>query len=392
MKVTVLQEDFSKALAIASRFTSPKVQLPVLANVLLTAEKNSLLLSATNLEISVCLSTGAEIEEEGSITIPARTLFDIVANLAKGKITLETENDTVHISAKGFKSTITGMNGEDFPGVPRAIGKQSFSVEAKDLTEALSSVLYAVSIDESRPILTGVLFIIKDGEVQLVATDGFRLSKKILKTEVHGDSRIIVPKGILQELIRLKDEDTKIEISYTKEDNQLICKVGKSIISSRLIDGDFPDFERIIPKATTMSITLGTSEFVRAVKIAAVFAKDSANVVKMNVRDKNVEIMAESSQKGNQSTELEAEVKLLGSKSDGTVIPAEAGLGVPLRETYSDNSIIIAFNCKFLEDFINNAQGEEIEIDCTDVSAPCIFKDLSTPEFLHIIMPIRLQS
>jgi DNA polymerase III subunit beta len=371
MKVTVLQEDFSKALAIASRFTSPKVQLPVLANVLLTAEKNSLLLSATNLEISVCLSTGCEIEEEGSITIPARTLFDIVTNLAKGKVTLETKGDTVSINAKGFKSTVTGMNASDFPGVPKMLGKISFPLSSKDFSDALSKVMPAVSIDESRPILTGVLFIFNEAKMQLVATDGFRLSKKALSTESKGDSRIIVPKGILAELIRLKDEDEKIELSYTKEDNQLIVRVGKSIISSRLIDGDFPDFERIIPKSTTMAITLGTADFARAVKIASVFARDSANVVKLKVNKKSVEVMAESSQKGNQSTELDADVKVSGDVSD---------------------NFVIAFNCKFLEDFINSAAGDEIEIDCTDPSAPCVFKDLSSPEFLHIIMPIRLQN
>lgn len=376
MKLTVLQDEFAKALLIATRFTSSKVQLPILNNILLTAQKNGVTITATNLEISVSFFLGAEIEKEGSITVPARTLFDIVSNLKKGQITLEKKDEKLRILAEGFSGTITGMPSDDFPPVPNALSKNSFSVSTKELSKALSSILFAVSVDESRPILTGALFIIAEGKLSLVATDGFRLSHTDIHVDGKGNARIIIPKGILQELVRLKDEDEVIQCSYAKEENQLVCKLGKAIISSRLIEGEFPDFERIIPKETTTRIIVGKSDFIRAIKIAAVFAKDSSNVVTCKVGENVIHISAESPQKGNQSTELEAEIKKNANS--------------PLRN--SNEEFTIAFNCKFIEDFISDVNGDEIEIGCTDVSSPVIFKDLSNPNFLHIIMPIKLQN
>lgn len=383
MKVTVLQEDLSKALSIASRFTSPKVQLPVLANVLLSASKNVLKICATNLEISICVSIGAEIEEEGEITLPARTVTDIVINLQKGKITLENKNDTLLLSARGFSSKLTGMSASDFPSVPQGVGKKSFTLSAKDVASALSLVLPSVSVDESRPILTGVLVIFSEGKLQFVATDGFRLSRKELSVEgISDDAKIIVPKGILLELLRLKDESENIELSYTKEENQLVCQIGKAIVSSRLIDGEFPDFERIIPKITTMSIHVGKADFLRAVKIASIFARDSANVVKFAVGESVLTVSAESPAKGTQSTEVEAEVT---TKNDDTAV-------IPVKAETQTNKFVIAFNCKFLEDYLNVIEGEEVTIECVDQSTACIFKDASLSNFLHIIMPIRLQN
>jgi DNA polymerase III subunit beta len=378
MKITVLQEEFSKALSIASRFTSPKVQLPVLANVLLSAEKSSLYISGTNLEISVSTTIGAEVSEEGKITIPARTLFDIIGNLSKGKVELESKGDTLTISSRGFTSTVTGMNAADFPVIPRSLGKNAFGLSSKELLSALNSILFSVSIDESRPLLTGVLWILENKKVTFVATDGFRLSRRFMSADISDNAKIIVPKGILLELARLKDptEEEKVEVSYTKEENQLVCRIGNTIFSSRLIDGDFPPFERIIPKETNMSMSLGKSELLRAIKIASVFARDSANVVKCKLHkaeegkeNMSLEVFAESPAKGNQSTTIEAEVT---GKTEG--------------------EFVIAFNCKFLEDFLSFTEGEEVVISCVDVNTAAIFKDPTNPDFLHIIMPIRLQS
>jgi DNA polymerase III subunit beta len=368
MKLTIPQESFAKALNIASRFTTPKVQLPILANVYLSAKKNTLTISATNLEISVSLQLPADILEDGDITIPARTLTDIITNLKKGDVSLSTDDAIVHIKAKGFSGKVTGMNGDDFPVVPKELGKTAISIATSDFSNALSKMLYAVSVDESRPILTGVLLILKDKEVTLVSTDGFRLSKTTLMLKEEGEGIFIVPKGIVAEIVRTKDEGDTLSFSYTKEENQFICKIGNTILSSRLIDGNFPDFDRIIPKATTTTITIGKGDLLRAVKIASIFAKDSANVIKLKIGEGNLSVSADSSQKGDEETTIDAET------------------------SSSENAISIAYNCRFIEDFLSNMVGDELSISLTTPAAPTIFSDLKDTGFLHIIMPIKLQS
>jgi DNA polymerase-3 subunit beta len=381
MKLTIPQESFSKALNIASRFTTPKVQLPILANVYLSAKKNSLTISATNLEISVSLQIPAEITEDGDITIPARTLTDIVSNLKKGEVSLSTDDNLVLIKASGFNGKVTGMNGDDFPVVPKELGKTPISIATADFSNALSKMLYAVSVDESRPILTGVLCILKDKELTLVSTDGFRLSKTTLQLQNEGEGTFIVPKGIVSEIVRTKDEGDTLSFSYTKEENQFICKIGNTILSSRLIDGNFPDFDRIIPKTTTTTITVGKGDLLRAVKIASIFAKDSANVIKIKVGESDISISADSSQKGNEETTIEAEV----TSTEKHVIPSKEG-------NHTNNETSIAYNCKFIEDFLSNMVGDELSVSLTNPSAPTIFSDLKDTGFLHIIMPIKLQS
>jgi DNA polymerase-3 subunit beta len=374
MKLTIPQESFARALNIGSRFTTPKVQLPILANVYLSAKKNTLTISATNLEISVSLQIPAEIGEDGDITIPARTLTDIISNLKKGDVTLSTDDSLVHIKATGFSGKITGMSGDDFPQVPKELGKTPVSIGTSDFSNALSKMLYAVSVDESRPILTGVLCILKDKELTLVSTDGFRLSKTTLPLNSEGEGTFIIPKGIVSEIVRTGGEGDTLSFSYTKEENQFICKIGNTILSSRLIDGNFPDFDRIIPKATTTTITVGKSDLLRAVKIASIFAKDSANVIKVKVGQHDLSISADSSQKGNEETTIDAEI--VEKSPNNPNLP----------------NISIAYNCKFLEDFLSNMIGDELSISLTNPSSPTIFSDLKDIGFLHIIMPIKLQS
>lgn len=376
MKFTVTQESFSKALNVASRFTTPKVQLPVLANILIVAEKDTLTISATNLEMSISMTVGSQIERPGSITIPARTLTDIVGNLHKGQITFEVTDTVLSISSKGFTGKVTGMSSDDFPALPHELGTSSVTMSAKELSDAFGKVLYAVSLDESRPILTGVLCIFNNDELMLVSTDGFRLSKTTVKIEGDIIERCIVPKAIVSEIIRSKEDGDVITFSYTKEENQLVCKIGNTILSSRLIDGNFPDFNRIIPKSSTISVTCDTSELLRAVKIASIFAKDSANVIKLKVGEDSLSVSADSSQKGNEETTIDAEIS--DSKEKST-------------EEEKKNDLVISFNCKFIEDFLSNTEADEVILSMTTPEAPAIIKNPKDENFLHIVMPIKIQ-
>lgn len=372
MKLQVLQENLSHALAIASRFASTKAQLPVLANILLSAKKSKLLVSATNLETSISLFVGAKVESGGELTVPSRVVTDLISNLPGGPITLEVKKEQLKITTSGFTSKVSGMNSADFPSVSQQLGKGPLIFPKEKLINALGSVLFATSIDETRPILTGVLFIFKKGELILVATDGFRLSQKRLrlaKLKQQKQNRLILPKGVLSELLRLSSEEEEIGFSWKEGDNQVVFRVPNAILSSRVIEGEFPDFEKIIPETFKIKINLDREELLRAVRLASVFARDAANVVKISVKKDSMLLSAESSQAGSQETQVDAKVEGELGKRDFTV----------------------AFNYRFLEDFLGASRGEEIQIEFFDSSSPGVFTNPKDPDFLHLMMPVRIQ-
>jgi len=375
MKLQVLQEELSKTLNTASRFTSAKVQLPVLANVLIHTEKNKLVISATNLEMSISLSIGAKVSKEGKITVPSKTITDIVSNLSSGQINLESKKESIKVSSANFTSLISGMNTADFPKVPNSIGKKSIQIQKSKFINVLSSVLFAASADETRPVLTGVLMIIKEDHLTLVATDGFRLSQKKMKINSKGlfkDQNIIIPKSILSEILRLSNDEEYLRFSYDKSDNQVIFGSDSIVLSSRVIEGKFPDFERIIPKKTKIKVDLDKKELLQAVKLASVFARDSANVIKITIGTNQIEVNAESKASGNQKTTVDAKIETDGLSNK--------------------NEFIVAFNYRFVEDFINTIASEDIRIEMSDPNSPVLFLNPKDVNSLHIIMPVKIQS
>lgn len=371
MKLQVLQENLSRALNITSRFVSPRAQLPVLANILLSANKNKLSVSSTNLETSINLSIGAKVEKKGEITAPARAITELVANLAKGTLTIEAKKELLKIQTPGFTSSVSGMNPADFPSVPQSVGKKPQVLPKDTFSGALSSVLFAASVDETRPVLTGVLFIFGPKKLQLVATDGFRLSQKkitLKSSNLEKIERIILPKNTLSELLRLTSEEDEIKFSLSAVDNQVVFGVGSATLTSRVIEGEFPDYEAIVPKNSLIKIRLDKEEFLRSVKLASVFARDSANVTKLRVKKGSILLSAESQQLGEQETQVDAKVE------------GDVGKGFE-----------IAFNYRFLEDFLNSVSGEEIQVELTNAKSPAVFTDPKDSDFLHLIMPVRIQ-
>lgn len=373
MKLKTLQDNFSKAINTAARFASTRAQLPILGNILLSAKKNKLLVASTNLETSIAISVGGQVEKEGEITIPARVLADLVSNLASGQISLQSEKEQLEISAEGFSSSLSGMNSSDFPSVPINLGKETIKLAKDDFITAVSQVSFAASIDETRPVLTGVLFIFEKGNLSLIATDGFRLSQKRLSLNAQKKQkaqRIILPRSALSELSRLSTEEEEISFSFRDKDNQVVFGLLNAILSSRVLEGEFPNFEKIIPKSSNYKVDLDKEEMLRAVRLASVFARDSANIVKLAIKKGSVEFSAESAQAGQQKTQVDAKVKGEISKS----------------------GFEISFNYRFLEDFLNAVQGEEVQIEFSSSSAPGVFTDPKDKNFLHLIMPVRLQS
>ncbi len=369
MQVQVLQEELNKAITLCSRFASSRVQLPVLANILLEADNNKLRVCSTNLEVSVSINLGAKVLEKGSITIPSKVITEIISNLKSGTVDLTSEKEILTIKSNDFESNITGMNAADFPITPQDLGAESIKFPFEGFKNSLSRVLFSVSNDETRPVLTGILMILKDGEVVLVSTDGFRLSQKKIKIKGNTvEKKIIIPKNTLSELARISG-GVDFEFSVKKADNQIVLGISNVIMASRIIDGEFPDFEKIIPKETKFKVLVDKDELLRTIKLASVFAKDSANVVKLSINDKTMEVTAESNQSGTQKGKVD--IKVTGSL---------------------EGKFEIAFNYRFLEEFLNAIDSDEVQIEFSDPNSPVLFLDLKDTEYLHIIMPVRLQS
>lgn len=369
MKLKILQENLSEALNTASRFSSSKVQLPILANVLLSARKNKLLISATNLENSSCLTIGANVSEEGEITVPAKLFSDIVSNLNAGQIEIESEKEHLKLTSQNFSSQISGMNSSDFPNVPQEIDKANLKIDSGSFSSALSQVLFAVSTDETRPVLTGVLMIVRKNELVLVSTDGFRLSQKRLKIDnPELEFSFIVPRNTLTELARLSQGSSSILLSFKAGESQIIFGVGDCVLTSRLIEGEFPKFEDIIPKQSKIKLNVDKEDLLRSVKLASVFARESANVVKMKIRDNSLELSSENQINGSQVSSLE-------SKIDGDL---------------GKEGFVVAFNFRFMEEFLNSTKSDDILIEFSDVNDPGVFREAKDKDFLHLIMPVKV--
>lgn len=369
MKLVALQENLKTAVALTSHFTSPKAQLPILGNILLKAEKSKFTMSSTNLEISVITSIIAKIEEEGEITVNGKTLNDVVSNLSSGSIEIESFQEQIKITSGKFKSNILGSNSADFPSLPQSSEKNRFSLNREEFVNSLSKVLFAVSTDETRPILTGVLFVFASKSLKLVSTDGFRLSEVKLKGEVQiEDLKIIIPKTVLYELTKISSDSEDIEVSFDKETNQIIFTIGDTTLSSRIIEGEFPDYVKIIPTASVATINVDKSELEKSIKLASVFARDSGKIIKLRIMNDELRITAESSASGNQEMSLEI-------RNENT--------STELAE------VNIMFNYSFIEDVLKTITDDEVQIIIAPDNKASKFLDAKSSNFLHIIMPIK---
>lgn len=380
MKIQILQENLIKALNTASRSISTKAQLPVLANILISSDNNQLKISATNLEMGVNLWLGAKIEGEGSVTLPAKVFQEYIASLPPGKIDLEIKENTVELSSGSYTASFNGISAKEFPLLPLP-EKKIFTFPAKVLTEVIAQVAFASATDEGRPILTGV-YIKKEGQyLSFAATDGYRLSvKKIAgekpkekeeKKEEEETKNLVIPARTLLEVSRIiadqgNSEDTVVEMSLTKDNNQAIFSVAGTELSTRLLEGEFPDYEKIIPGPSDSEVFLDKETFNKAIKTASIFARDSANIVRLNFKESKLTVSANSPQVGENKSEMEVKINNGGGE--------------------------IAFNFRFLLDFLNSVESEEIIFGMTGPLNPGSFKIKDDPSFLHVIMPVRLQS
>lgn len=371
MNISLLQENLNLALNHVSRFVSSKNQLPVLNNILFSTDQGRLKLSATNLELSINYWVGAKIDQEGSITVPSKEITEFVSYLPSGKTNLELNNNLLTLSSEKNNSTFTTLPSTDFPEFPQINPDTEFELDVELLTQAISQISFSAAIDDTRPVLTGILCSFNQDFIRFVSTDGFRLSFKEIKLNtplnLKTDQTInfIIPAKSLIEVTKLSKNNQKIKIGLTLDEHQVVFLMDDVELISRLIEGDFPDYQKLIPESYSTKVFINHDELLQSVKIASVFARESANVIRVSIKSNKLELSANAPQIGQNQTQLE-------SKTEG-------------------ENLEVAFNYKFLTDFLNVCKSQEILIELNENLTPVFFHDQSDPSFTHIIMPVRLQ-
>ncbi len=369
MKVSIEQKDLFPSLQAVSRSLGVRSTLPVLSCVLLQGEKGSLKLSATNLELGVVKATEANIIQEGEVCVPAKTLLEAVGSLPEENIDLETQEGLLKLSAANFKASLNTFPPSEFPSIPLS-GEGKIKIAAGLLKKALPEVTYASAVDEGRPVLTGVLFEVKEKSLELVATDGFRLSHKKMNLEGEGSLRVIIPKRSLEEVFRLIDEELsedleeKIEISTSEGQNQIVFKIGKTFVSSRLIEGQFPAWEKIIPKEFKLRIIIEREGLIKALKLSSIFAKDSANITKVSVKKEAIVLSSETKELGSQETKIQAQAE--------------------------GEDMEVAFNSRFLLDSLSSITTSQISMEFSGPLSACLIRPIADMGTEHIVMPVRV--
>ncbi len=363
MKIQVTQENLNKAVGAVARVAiSARNPLPILNNILLRTVDNRLTISSTNLEIAITEHIGAKVIHDGAITVPARLFMEFIASLSADTIEIEAKDHKVHITAGGHSSTINGMLADDFPVVPHIEDGQRFSLPARELKKALQQVLVAASGDETRPILTGVYIHTFEGELYLVATDSYRLSeRKLLKTTEN--INLIVPSSALNDLLRLIG-DSGESVEVTCDSQQVVFKIGESELVSRLIDGTYPDYRKLIPKAFHNTATVSKDDFVNITKVSSLFARESAGsiTIKTAESDSSVTIKSVASQLGENTSHISGEVS-----GDGEV----------------------TINSKYLLDALNIMPVKKLSFSFNGKIEPCVLRSEESADFLHVIMPLK---
>lgn len=365
MELTVTQENLTKALSNVGRVASNKAGLPILNNILLRTDGNRLLVAATNLEIASTYLIGAKIAAPGSITVPARLVSDFIASLPKGAVELKAKDNHLTLTSGSYSSVINGVAADDFPELPTIDETSSiqYSLSPADFKQAVSQTVITASSDATRPILTGVYWHSHEGHLYLAATDGYRLSERRL---VKTDSVVaaIIPTTTLQEVLRNLHDDVK-EVDVLFDETQVRFRLGESEITSRLIDGNYPDYRQLIPDTSETNVTMESNEFVRITKIAGLFARESGGSVVLTA-DKEKQTLAIHS--------IASEYGENTSHSTATV----SGDGQ------------VTLNSRYLSEALSVVDGAVVEFRFSGKLAPCVLTAKADDvDYKHIIMPLK---
>ncbi len=376
MKLTCLQENLNHGLNIVGRAVAARTTLPITNNVLLTAEQSRLKLVATNLEMAISYWIGATVEEEGTITVPARLLTEFVNSLPNDTINIELSprTKTLGLKCARFEARISGVDAKDFPPIPAIDEGVNTTLDIEALGQGISQVAFAAASEESRPVLTGVDVQFEKDLLTLAAADGFRLAvyKLPLSKPVKENIEVIIPARTLTELNRLMaDGGETVEITINPNKSQALFRLKDTELVSQLVQGTFPKYDQLIPQSHTTQVTVETAEFLRATRTASIFARDGSGIVRLvatpggEAAPGKLTVSARSEEVGEDVGDIDATVEGEESK--------------------------IAFNGKYLIDVLGVLSESRVILETTNSSSPGVIRPVGADNYVHVVMPMFVQ-
>ena len=362
MKLTVTQENLSRALGTVSRIASSRGSLPILSNVLLRTQNNQLLVAATNLDVAISETIGAKVKADGSITIPARLMQDYVASLPSGTLTLEVTDNKLKLTTEHHSSSINGTPADDFPEMPTIDKGDVVEITGASLKTALQQVLFAASSDDARPVLTGLFLHSMNGKLYAAATDSYRLAEKMI-SKLEKDVSLLIPASSLQDVLRVMRDDTGV-VSINYDEQQARFSVGPVELVTRLIEGKYPDYRKLLPKEYETSAVLKRADLQEITKVSSLFAREAAGGVTVTIKEdeKQVSIKSIASQVGENNAVADAEVS---------------------------GDAVITMNSRYILDALSAFEGNKIQINVNGKLDPCVLTDPENDDYLHVVMPVK---
>ncbi|MDR1011585.1 MAG: DNA polymerase III subunit beta [Opitutaceae bacterium] len=373
MKFKINRDHFSNGLAQVLNVVGSKATMPILSNVLIEADKDCISLTTTNLDLGIRCKIKAEVSQPGAVTLPVKRLATIVRELPNLDVSLDASpSHQVKLTSGGSNFRIMGIGKEEFPPLPEFSNEKSFVLEQAELISMLKNVAYAQSTDETRYILNGVYFNFKEGKFSVVATDGRRLALMSKEMEIPEDSagNITVPAKTVAELLRMLDKGAKVKVSFNERRASFQIDVEKDTsglldniyLYSKVVEGNYPNYNQVIPKETHQRIKLERELFHQCVHRAALVCSDKSNSVKIKLSANQLEVMAQSPDFGE----------------------AHEFMAI----AYSGPELQVAFNPSFILDPLKALEKDEVFFEVKDEVSPGVFKTLES--FICVIMPVRM--
>lgn len=368
MKFISLQENLKKALNIVGNISVKNINLPILNNILIKAYKNNEIeFISTNLEIAINYKSRSKVEKEGEFTVDSKIIHDYINLIPGEKVLLKKTENELLVESDNYKTKIKGESAKDFPLIPNIKKENYCLLDLNIFKKALTKVVFAASIGDNRPELSGLLFNFNNKNLIITATDSYRLAEQKIniKKSSLDEKKIIIPVKTIQELLRVLSNihSSENEIKIYLSENQILFDFDSINIISRLINGNYPDYEEIIPKKYNTEAQVNRNELIRAVKAASLFTKTGINDLVLDFKDDIISISSSSGQSGETNINLKTQIN------------------------GKENNIII--NYRYLLDGLNNIEGDNILINLIDSQTPCLLKSKEENNYLYIIMPIR---
>ena len=368
MKVTCAQADLERALNIVSKAITPNSTLPVLNNILLKAKGKELHFAATNLEVAIQYFIPADVKNEGSITVPAKLIGSYINLLKDEKVDLSVvSGNTIQVTSKSSQTKIKGLDANEFPVIPSVEKENNIKIGRGDLEHAITQTAFSASTNTSRPVLSGVYFNVNGEALKVVATDSYRLAEKVVKLKEKNNKELecIVPARTTMELGKILSHEQEKEVEMNISKNQVLFTVGDVQLMSRLIEGKFPPYEKIIPKETKTKATVPAEEFSNVVRRVSLFARENNNSIKISAtNDGKLTISTDETKVGEEKAEIEVEINGENNK--------------------------IALNAQYLLDVLNYINSEKISFEIDDKLSPAVVRPAKEKDYVYIIMPLKI--